>query len=159
MLCTFECPKQTTILIPFTAELQTILKQYWERVYSLEGDKFDLERNQKLKQFEVKTLSLCTDWFLILFMTFKIIIIYLVYFSFARVSFVGCEIIIHITHNSSDSDQIFEAENFHCISFENDFLYERYAIKLVAENCSLSTDPDISHIPVHQLYLQESYFL
>jgi hypothetical protein len=126
MLCTFECPKQTTILIPFTAELQTILKQYWERVYSLEGDKFDLERNQKLKQFEVKTLSLCTDWFLISFMTLKIIIIYLVYFSFARVSFVGCEIIIHITHNSSDSDQIFEAENFHCIPFENAFLYERF---------------------------------
>jgi len=65
MLCSYECPKQTTILIPFTAELQTLCKEYWERVYALEGDKFDLERNQKLKQFEVKSLS-STNWFLIL---------------------------------------------------------------------------------------------
>ncbi|XP_017963416.1 troponin I isoform X1 [Drosophila navojoa] len=35
------------------AELQTICKQYWQRLYELEGDKFDLEHVQKLKAQEV----------------------------------------------------------------------------------------------------------
>lgn len=37
------------------AELQTICREYWNRMVGLEGDKYDLERGEKLKQFEVKT--------------------------------------------------------------------------------------------------------
>lgn len=36
------------------AELQTIVREYWNRMFLLEGDKYDLERGEKLKQFEVK---------------------------------------------------------------------------------------------------------
>ena len=37
----------------FLAELQTIVQSYWQRLYDLEGDKFDLERQSALKDFEV----------------------------------------------------------------------------------------------------------
>ena len=37
------------------AELQTICSAYWNRLYALEGDKFDLERQIRLKEFEVNT--------------------------------------------------------------------------------------------------------
>lgn len=36
-----------------SAELQTICKQYWQRLYNLEGDKFDLEHIEKIKAQEV----------------------------------------------------------------------------------------------------------
>ncbi|XP_060661900.1 troponin I isoform X4 [Drosophila nasuta] len=39
------------------AELQTICKQYWQRVYNLEGDKFDLEHVQKVKAQEINDLN------------------------------------------------------------------------------------------------------
>ncbi|XP_037727525.1 troponin I isoform X3 [Drosophila subpulchrella] len=39
------------------AELQTICKQYWQRVYLLEGDKFDLEHVQKVKAQEINDLN------------------------------------------------------------------------------------------------------
>jgi hypothetical protein len=110
MLCSYECPKQTTILIPFTAELQTIIKEYWERLFGLEGDKYDLERNQKLKQFEVKFLPIFRNWFLILLYNH---IFFARHFSFARVSFVGCEIItydmIHYTFRRTQTKK-FEAD-------------------------------------------------
>lgn len=38
------------------AELQTICREFWNRMIGLEGDKYDLERGEKLKKFEVKTL-------------------------------------------------------------------------------------------------------
>jgi len=46
-----------------TAELQTICKQYWQRLYNLEGDKFDLEHVQKLKAQEVNSKQIlpCTQ--------------------------------------------------------------------------------------------------
>lgn len=39
------------------AELQTICSAYWQRIYGLEGDKFDLEHIQKVKEYEVKDQS------------------------------------------------------------------------------------------------------
>lgn len=36
-----------------SAELQTICKQYWQRLFNLEGDKFDLEHIEKVKAQEV----------------------------------------------------------------------------------------------------------
>lgn len=35
------------------AELQTICKEYWNRIFKLEGDKFDLEHIEKVKAQEV----------------------------------------------------------------------------------------------------------
>lgn len=35
------------------AELQTICKEYWQRLFNLEGDKFDLEHIEKVKAQEV----------------------------------------------------------------------------------------------------------
>lgn len=37
------------------AELQTVCNQYWQRICSLEGDKFDLERQNNLKDLEVSS--------------------------------------------------------------------------------------------------------
>lgn len=37
----------------FAAELQTICREFYTKMYSLEGDKFDLERLERLKAFEV----------------------------------------------------------------------------------------------------------
>lgn len=36
-----------------TAELQTLCQTFWKRIYNLEGDKFDLERIERLKKMEV----------------------------------------------------------------------------------------------------------
>ena len=38
------------------AELQTICTEYWEHVYTVEGEKFDLEREIRLKEWEVLIL-------------------------------------------------------------------------------------------------------
>lgn len=35
------------------AELQTLCQSFWNRISELEGDKFDLEYQGRLKQFEV----------------------------------------------------------------------------------------------------------
>lgn len=54
------CKKPSSLKCPYwiyLAELQTICKQYWERIFNLEGDKFDLERGSALKKMEVKRLS------------------------------------------------------------------------------------------------------
>lgn len=60
-------------LFVLLAELQTICSAYWNRLYLLEGDKYDLERQIKLKQMEVITIGLpkeeracrvtCIDYF------------------------------------------------------------------------------------------------
>lgn len=42
-----------TNLINNTAELQTICQVYNKKILELEGDKFDLERGEKIKMFEV----------------------------------------------------------------------------------------------------------
>ncbi|XP_076375736.1 troponin wings up A isoform X16 [Megalopta genalis] len=39
------------------AELQTICSAYWNRVHALEGDKYDLERQIKMKEFEISELN------------------------------------------------------------------------------------------------------
>lgn len=40
-------------ILVFLAELQTICTGYWNKIYALEGDKFDLERKNRLKDMEV----------------------------------------------------------------------------------------------------------
>lgn len=50
----FSLHPETFVLL---AELQTICSTYWNRLYSLEGDKFDLERQIRLKEFEVNTIG------------------------------------------------------------------------------------------------------
>ncbi|XP_035913648.1 troponin I isoform X4 [Anopheles stephensi] len=52
-----RCGKPKNIEEANEAELQTICKEYWNRVFGLEGDKFDLERMEKLKQFEISDLN------------------------------------------------------------------------------------------------------
>lgn len=37
------------------AELQTICKEYWNKIARLEGDKYDLEIIEQFKNFEVKS--------------------------------------------------------------------------------------------------------
>lgn len=37
------------------AELQTICKEYWNKIARLEGDKYDLEIVEQFKNFEVKS--------------------------------------------------------------------------------------------------------
>ncbi|XP_055615645.1 troponin I isoform X3 [Toxorhynchites rutilus septentrionalis] len=39
------------------AELQTICREYYNRVIGLEGDKYDLERMEKIKQCEISDLN------------------------------------------------------------------------------------------------------
>jgi hypothetical protein len=46
------------------AELQTICKQYWNKIYILEGDKWELERLSKLKEFEVKKRAILCECFI-----------------------------------------------------------------------------------------------
>ena len=46
------------------AELQTICKQYWNKIYILEGDKWELERISKLKEFEVKKRAILCECFI-----------------------------------------------------------------------------------------------
>ncbi|OXU22621.1 hypothetical protein TSAR_001352, partial [Trichomalopsis sarcophagae] len=41
----------------FIAELQTICNAYWQRMYELEGDKWDLERKSRMKDFEIADLN------------------------------------------------------------------------------------------------------
>lgn len=42
-------------LLFLLAELQTICQTYWNKIKDLEGDKFDLEWIEKLKEFEVSS--------------------------------------------------------------------------------------------------------
>lgn len=44
-----------SIEIIHLAELQTICKEYWNKVARLEGDKYDLEIVEQFKNFEVKS--------------------------------------------------------------------------------------------------------
>ncbi|XP_076303641.1 troponin wings up A isoform X16 [Lasioglossum baleicum] len=39
------------------AELQTICSAYWNRLQALEGDKYDLERQIRMKEFEISDLN------------------------------------------------------------------------------------------------------
>lgn len=39
----------------YLAELQTICKEYWNKIARLEGDKYDLEIIEQFKNFEVKS--------------------------------------------------------------------------------------------------------
>lgn len=39
------------------AELQTICREYWNKVSRLEADKYDLEKVEQFKNFEVKSES------------------------------------------------------------------------------------------------------
>lgn len=43
------------IKIIHLAELQTICKEYWNKISRLEGDKYDLEIIEQFKNFEVKS--------------------------------------------------------------------------------------------------------
>ncbi|XP_077287483.1 troponin wings up A isoform X6 [Arctopsyche grandis] len=52
-----RCGKPKNIEDANEAELQTICASYWHRLYSLEGDKFDLERGRNLKQLEIADLT------------------------------------------------------------------------------------------------------
>lgn len=45
-----------TLFLFILAELQTIIQTYWSKINDLEGDKFDLERIEKLKDLEVSKL-------------------------------------------------------------------------------------------------------
>lgn len=52
-----------SLFLSVIAELQTICKQYWARIYNLEGDKWDLERLSRLKAFEVnKRVFVFVPW-------------------------------------------------------------------------------------------------
>lgn len=44
-----------SIKIIHLAELQTICKEYWNKIARLEGDKYDLEIIEQFKNFEVKS--------------------------------------------------------------------------------------------------------
>lgn len=44
-----------SIEIIHLAELQTICKEYWNKIARLEGDKYDLEIIEQFKNFEVKS--------------------------------------------------------------------------------------------------------
>ncbi|XP_029711480.2 troponin I isoform X6 [Aedes albopictus] len=52
-----RCGKPKNIEDANEAELQTIVREYWNRMFLLEGDKYDLERGEKLKQFEISDLN------------------------------------------------------------------------------------------------------
>nr|XP_029711475.1 troponin I-like isoform X2 [Aedes albopictus] len=52
-----RCGKPKNIEDANEAELQTIVREYWKRIFSLEGDKYDLERGEKMKQFEISDLN------------------------------------------------------------------------------------------------------
>ncbi|XP_012227247.2 troponin I isoform X10 [Linepithema humile] len=52
-----RCGKPKNVDDANEAELQTICSAYWNRLYSLEGDKYDLERQIKLKEFEISDLN------------------------------------------------------------------------------------------------------
>jgi len=52
-----RCGKPKDIENANEAELQTIVQSYWQRMYDLEADKFDLERQSALKDFEIADLN------------------------------------------------------------------------------------------------------
>ncbi|XP_053682345.1 troponin I isoform X2 [Sabethes cyaneus] len=52
-----RCGKPKNIEDANEAELQTLCREYWKRITGLEGDKYDLERTEKLKQFEISDLN------------------------------------------------------------------------------------------------------
>lgn len=49
--------KTVSMYCEYLAELQTICREYWNRICGLEGDKYDLERGSALKKMEVKRLN------------------------------------------------------------------------------------------------------
>ena len=52
-----------SLFLSVVAELQTLCNQYWNRIYNLEGDKWDLERISKLKECEVnKRVFVFVPW-------------------------------------------------------------------------------------------------
>lgn len=53
------CEHDRIIIIICVAELQTICKEYWNRLFKLEGDKFDLEHIEKVKAQEVNVSMMC----------------------------------------------------------------------------------------------------
>lgn len=59
LLCFFFTSSSLSVLV----ELQTLCKQYWNKIYVLEGDKWELERLNKLKEFEVKKTSILWECF------------------------------------------------------------------------------------------------
>lgn len=74
------------------AELQTICKEFFDRMWLLEGDKWDLERQEALKKLEVNThnqffslmlriinytIYLHPEFFILMIMIFYITIIFL----------------------------------------------------------------------------------
>ncbi len=67
------------------AELQTVCQTYWKRIYNLEGDKFDLEYQGRLKQYEV-TLQIMAAipevffFYFIIFFFFYIFVTFTIYF-------------------------------------------------------------------------------
>ncbi|XP_014612011.1 PREDICTED: troponin I isoform X6 [Polistes canadensis] len=52
-----RCGKPRNVDDANEAELQTICADYWQKVYALEGDKYDLERQIRMKQFEISDLN------------------------------------------------------------------------------------------------------
>ncbi|XP_047350279.1 troponin I isoform X9 [Vespa velutina] len=52
-----RCGKPRNVDDANEAELQTICADYWQKVYALEGDKYDLERQIRMKQFEIADLN------------------------------------------------------------------------------------------------------
>lgn len=67
-----------TNLINNTAELQTICQVYNKKILELEGDKFDLERGEKIKMFEVTPAR--KKWLLSYFL--NLFIFFLFFFLF-----------------------------------------------------------------------------
>ncbi|XP_008213400.1 troponin I isoform X9 [Nasonia vitripennis] len=52
-----RCGKPKNVDDVNEAELQTICNAYWQRMYELEGDKWDLERKSRMKDFEIADLN------------------------------------------------------------------------------------------------------
>ncbi|XP_063224466.1 troponin I isoform X11 [Bacillus rossius redtenbacheri] len=52
-----RCGKPKNIEDANEAELQTICRQYWNKIAGLEGDKFDLEHTSKIKAMEISELN------------------------------------------------------------------------------------------------------
>ncbi|XP_037043887.1 troponin I-like isoform X3 [Bradysia coprophila] len=52
-----RCGKPRDLQSANEAELQTLCQSFWKRISELEGDKFDLEYQGRLKQFEISDLN------------------------------------------------------------------------------------------------------
>ncbi|XP_058790447.1 troponin I isoform X8 [Phymastichus coffea] len=52
-----RCGKPKDVDNANEAELQTICFELWQRMYDLEGDKWDLERTSRMKEFEIADLN------------------------------------------------------------------------------------------------------